>query len=178
MDGRVAVGEAARPHGLKGAVRVKPWLDDLEDYGPIKEVFIEGPDGRRLEVESQHRGGGGLLVWKFKGVDSREEAERLRGAVLMADRDVLPGPEENVYFWEDFEGLEVVDESGALIGRVEDMIGAKGNDVLVLRSPAGEEILLPALREVLLRREGGRWIVRPPRMSDEEPPEGEGKDAL
>ena len=42
MSGKVAVGVALKPHGLKGAVRVEPWLDDLDAYGRIEEVFSQG----------------------------------------------------------------------------------------------------------------------------------------
>ncbi len=171
MSGRVAVGAAVRPHGLNGAVRVTPWLEDLSAYERIRDVVLQEEAERRLEVEFTRRGGKGAIVWKFKGVDSFEAAETLKGAVFLADRAVLRGPEEGVYYWEDFQDLDVADESGRLLGRVADLLGAGGSDVIVVRSAEGKEILLPAVREVILRREEGRLIVRPPRLSEKD--EGE-----
>lgn len=177
MSRLVAVGEGVRPQGVRGALRVRPWLEDAAAYGRIGEVFLQSDPGRKLEVESFHLAGKGSVVWKFRGVDTPEAAGALRGAVFLAARASLPGEAEGVLYWEDFEGAEAVDESGALLGRFEDLFGAGGNDVLVVRAPGGEELLLPALREVLLRREGSRWVVRLPRM--EEPAgEEEGPDAL
>lgn len=178
MSGRVAVGVAVKAQGLMGEVRVRPWMDDLESYGGISEVFLESDPARRLEIESFKKGGKGSVVWKFKGVDSLEAAEALRGAVFLADRALLPGPEAGVYYWEDFEGCEAVDESGRPLGRIVDMFGAGGNDIIVISTPEGGELLLPALREVVLRREEGRWVFRPPEYADG-PDDGEGSpDAL
>jgi 16S rRNA processing protein RimM len=188
MSRLVAVGDGVRPQGVHGALRVRPWLEDAEAYRRIEEVFLQSDPGRKLEVESFHMAGKGSVVWKFRGVDSPEEADALRGAVFLAERALLPGEAEGVLYWEDFEGAEAVDESGALLGRFEDMFGAGGNDVLVVRTPEGRELLLPALREVLLRRVGSRWVVRPPKMDErmdegmdeagETASEEEGPDAL
>ena len=161
MDGHVAVGEAVRPQGVHGAVRVRPWMEEFETYRNIKKVFLKGDPSRRLEIESLKQGGKGSVIWKFKGVDSPEAAERLRGVVFLVDRKDLPGPKEGVFFWEDFEGRDAVDESGRLLGRIVDMFGTKGNDIIVIRSPDGGELLMPALYEVVLRCEGDKWVFRP-----------------
>ena len=168
MSGRVAVGVALRPHGIKGAVRVEPWLDDLAVYERIEEVFARDEPARRFEIAACHRGGKGAVVWKFMGIDTPEDAEALRGVVFLADRKFLDGPDEGVLYFEDFEGCEVIDEKGNPIGRVVDMFGAGGNDVIVIRTPGGEELLVPATREVVLRREGECWIFRPPKFADED----------
>lgn len=175
MSRLVSVGEGVRPQGLRGALRVRPWLEDAEAYRRIGEVFLRSDPGRKLEVESFHLAGKGSIVWKFRGVETPEAAEALRGAVFLAARASLPGEADGVLYWEDFEGAQAVDESGALLGRFEDLFGAGGNDVLVIRTPEERELLIPALREVLLRREGDRWVIRLPRMEDAEE---EGPDAL
>lgn len=167
MDGHVAVGEAVKAQGLKGEVRVRPWMDDIETYGEIAEVFIESDPSRKLEIESFKRGGKGSVVWKFKGIDSPEAADSLRGAVFLAVRESLPGPEEGVYYWEDFENADAVDEVGRPLGRIVDMFGAGGNDIIVIKTPEGEELLLPALKDVVIRREEGRWVFRPPEYLDD-----------
>ncbi len=193
MSGRVAVGDALKPQGLSGALRVRPWMDDIESYRRIREVFLKADPARRLVVETFHTGGKGSVVWKFEGIDSPEAAEELRGSVFLADRDILPGPDEGVYYWEDFEGREAVDESGRALGRIVDMFGRGGNDVIVVSTPEGGELLIPALRDAVLRQEEGRWVLRPPEFSDEaagdagdetgdetgdEAGDGEGRDAL
>ncbi len=167
MNGKIAVGFVLRPHGVRGAVRVEPWLDDPEVYARIEEVFSRAEPGLRFEVASCRRGGKGVIVWKFEGIDTPEAAEALRGTIFLADRKFLDGPEEGVLYFEDFEGLEIIDEEGTPLGRVVDMFGANGNDIIVIRTPEGEELLAPATREVVLRREGERWIFRLPKFDDE-----------
>lgn len=168
MSGRVAVGVALRPHGIKGAVRVEPWLDDAGVYGRIEEVFSQDEPLRRFEVAACHRGGKGAIVWKFTGIDTPEGAEALRGMIFLADRKFLDGPDKGVLYFEDFEGCEIIDEVGSPLGRVVDMFGAGGNDVIVIRAPDGGELLAPATREVVLRREGDRWIFRLPKFDHED----------
>ena len=168
MSEKVAVGVALRPHGLKGAVRVEPWLDAVGAYGRIREVFARDEPAKRFEIEACHQGGKGAVVWKFAGTDTPEDAESLRGIVFLADRKFLDGPEEGVLYFEDFEGCDILDEGGRLLGHVADMFGAGGNDVIVIRAPGGEELLMPATREVVLRREDGRWIFRPPKLDVED----------
>ncbi len=168
MSGRVAVGVAVKAQGLKGEVRVRPWLDDVDDYAEIGEVFLASDPSSGLEIESFKKGGKGSVVWKFKGFDSLEAAEGLRGEVFLADRTLLPGPGEGVYYWEDLEGRDAVDESGRPLGRIVDMFGAGGNDVIVIRSPEGGELLIPAVRKAVIRGEEGRWVFRPPEIADDQ----------
>ncbi len=168
MSAKVAVGVALRPHGLKGAVRVEPWLEDAQAYGRIAEVVSREEPAKRFEVESFRLGGKGVVVWKFKGIGTPEGAEALRGTVFLADRKFLDGSREGVLYFEDFEGCDVLDEEGRLLGRVVDMFGAGGNDVISIRTPEGGELLVPATREAVLRREGGCWIFRPPAFYDED----------
>ena len=168
MSEKVAVGVALRPHGLKGAVRVEPWLDDVEAYGRIAEVVSREEPERRFGIEAFHLGGKGAVVWKFAGIDAPEDAEALRGMVFLADRKFLAGPEEGVFYFEDFEGREIVDETGSLLGHVANMFGAGGNDVIAIRTPQGAEMLVPATREVVLRRDGERWVFRPPEIDAED----------
>ncbi len=178
MQGHVAVGEAVRPQGVRGEVRVRPWMEAFGAYENIKHVLLKDDPSRRLEIESVKQGGKGSVIWKFKGVDSPEAAERLRGVVFLVDRQDLPGPEEGIFFWEDFEGRDAVDESGRLLGRIVDMLGTKGNDLIVIRTPDGGELLVPALFDVVLRREGDNWIFRPPEYDEDESGEGESPDAI
>ncbi len=164
----MAVGIGLKPHGLKGAVRVEPWLDDVDVYGRISEVASKTETCKRFGIEAFHRGGKGAIVWKFVGIDTSEDAESLRGTIFLADRKFLDGPNKGVFYFEDFEGREILDEEGNLLGQVVDMFGAGGNDVLVIRAPGGGELLAPATREVVLRCEDEHWIFRPPKCADED----------
>jgi 16S rRNA processing protein RimM len=87
-------------------------------------------------------------ILKLAGVDSREDAERLRGQILCvaeADAVQLPG---GTYFWHQIVGLRVHSDEGEDLGLVAEIIPTGGNDVYVVRD-GGREILLPAIKDVV-----------------------------
>jgi 16S rRNA processing protein RimM len=98
----------------------------------------------------------------MEGCTDRTAAEALVGSLVRISRDRLPPLPEGEYLWEDLLGLEVLDEGGAPLGRVVEIFPTGSNEVLVVRDGGGEEILLPAIREVgrEVDLEGGRLRVR------------------
>ena len=158
----IEVGVIVKPHGYKGLVKFKPWLDYFEDYSSVESVFLEELDASSFKVISVVPQGKKLQIWKLDGVDSLESAELISGKIVSADRKFLKGEGEGVFYWEDFEGYKVVNEEGTELGVFTDLIGAGGNDVLVLQVPSGEEIMIPAVKEFLLGFDADKWVVRVP----------------
>ncbi|MED5579699.1 MAG: ribosome maturation factor RimM [Nitrospinota bacterium] len=159
---KIEVGVIVKPHGYKGLVKFKPWLDYFEDYSRVESVFLEELDNPSFKVISVVPQGKKLQIWKLDGVDSLESAELISGKIVSADRKFLKGECEGVFYWEDFEGYKVVNEEGTELGVFTDLIGAGGNDVLVLQVPSGEEIMIPAVKEFLLGFDADKWVVRVP----------------
>lgn len=160
---RVKIGRIVRPQGKGGEVRVEPWLSPLKDYLGLREVVAEGSEGQtRLYAVEAGRLMGRAVILKLRGVASIEQAEALRGQFLSAEREDLSPLPEGDYYWEDLEGLEVLDEGGAPLGKVKGAFPTGSNDVLVIQGE--RELLLPALKEVILQvdPEGGRMVVRLP----------------
>jgi 16S rRNA processing protein RimM len=75
----------------------------------------------------------------------------------------------NEYFLYQVIGLEVLAEDGARLGRVTDLIETGANDVLVVTSDDGADVLLPSHPDVVLEMDpgAGRIVVRPPRYYGE-----------
>ncbi|MFQ5895899.1 MAG: ribosome maturation factor RimM [Nitrospinota bacterium] len=164
----VAIGRAVRAQGLRGELRVQPWVEPLSLYRTLARLGADGEEGFGLRVERAHPVGKGMVAIKLEGVDSAEEAGVLVGRVLFAPREDLPSAEEGVYFWEELEGLAVYDEGGEYLGRVVDIYPTGSNEVLVVRGEREWDI--PALRDVVRRvePEAGRMMVRlPPGLGDE-----------
>ena len=147
-DELVVMGRIAAPYGVKGWIKVHPYteyLDSLLDY----PVWRLGKGGawrpyRVVEGRPHNR----FLLAELEGVDDRDAAERLRGMEIAVARDELPEPDEDEYYWDDLIGLEVVNTSGASLGRVKGLLETGAHDVLQV---VGErERLIPFTAPIVL----------------------------
>lgn len=146
----VLIGEISRPHGIKGEVRVRPRTDIPGRFERLvgKEVWVEPEgrpvDGRFLKIQGV-RYHGELVLVKFEGVDSVEEAEKLRGHEIYIHRGMREPLPEGEFYIEDLIGAEVVTEEGEVLGRVERIDKLPANDVMVVG-----DLLLPVIKDVIL----------------------------
>lgn len=151
MDEFVSIGEVTAPHGVRGELRVLPLTDFPERFHDVKRLFLRRPhqqaaEERTVERVRFHKQ---FVIVKFEGVDSRDEAETLRRALLQVPPDeVYPLPEGHYYVFE-IVGLRVFDEDGRDIGVVKDVLFTGANDVYVVEAADGREILLPVVDEVV-----------------------------
>ena len=89
------------------------------------------------------------LSIKFKGINTKEEAEKLKTLYLIISRaDAVKLPEDT-YFIVDLIGLDVFLQDGSYVGKVEDVFSTKSNDVYVVRSEEGKQILIPAIASIV-----------------------------
>ena len=138
-------GEITTTHGVRGEVRIRPWADSAEFLKGFSVFYI---DGKPFPVRSAsvHRQ---ALIASLEGVDSMEAAEALRGKVIMIDREEAR-LEPGAYFLQDIIGLPAVEEeTGKVLGTVEDIMQLPGGDVLVIRGE--REILVPRVPEFIRR---------------------------
>lgn len=123
-------------------------------------------EGRFYEVE-HGRAYRDRLVLKLAGLDDAGAAEQLRGRSVLAAEEDAPALDEGTHHAVRLVGMEVEDESGALLGRVIDVMPTGGVDLLVVAAvgePEGTETLIPLAREIVIEvsAERGRIRVRPP----------------
>ena len=91
---------------------------------------------------------GDQLIFKFAGVDTISDAERLAGAdvaIPIEERAELP---EGEYFQSDLIGCEVFDATGRSLGVVTDFEETGGAPVLEVKTPDGRELLIPFARSI------------------------------
>ncbi len=90
---------------------------------------------------------GKTVVARLQGIETREQAEALRGALISIERSQLQPLPIGEYYWADLIGLEVLDTRGRQLGRVTNLMETGANDVLIVRDEDGKEILIPWLKE-------------------------------
>ena len=133
---RVPIGKVGRPHGIDGAFFVEHPSDDAR-WWKTGATFLAG--GTPVEVVA-HRTSSGRPVIKV-------EPPVERGAILEVERDSLPPTEEDEYYAFQLVGLEVVEETGRLLGTVKAVSPGIANDVLELDTG----VLLPMVEDCISR---------------------------
>ncbi len=155
----VVIGRVKRAHGIKGKLSVEPITDDPQRFKLLKSVFLSKEDGQRISfaVEEAQVSGKGVLL-SLAEMQSREKAEKWRGAYVEIPRaECLPLPEGDHYYFE-LVGLEVITTEGQKIGVLEDFILAPAGDVYVVKQK-DREILIPAIAEVIERIDFERGVM-------------------
>jgi len=156
------IGRVLKPRGLKGQMRCFSHLESDGLGKSLREVCIRTPDGKadfyRLKEISF---GGKFFFLSVEGVDTPEAAEALAGSDVLASVEVLKPLAEDEYYWRDIIGLDVVTETGQLLGQVQEIFPTGSNDVYVCRD-GEKEILLPAISDVIRKIDlnGKRMVVR------------------
>ena len=134
--------------GIKGFVKVNPWVNDVTRFDDLKKVYIKIRKSlKELEIEEVKYHKNQVLL-KFKGVETVEQAEMLRNAILEIDRkDAIP-LEEGEYFIADLLESEVYTDEGEKLGILEDIFNTGSNDIYVVKNELGKSILLPRIKDV------------------------------
>ncbi len=153
-EGYIAVGRVLRPWGLRGDVKVESLTDFPERFAPGSALWV---DGERRTVEGS-RWRGATVYLKLSGVNSPEEAERVRGALLEvpeSERRPLP---EGEFYEDQLLGLTVRTAEGDTLGTVTELLHPGPNSVLVVRGERGE-VLVPFIEDVIRRVDPAHGVI-------------------
>lgn len=160
MEDFFQVGVITSTHGIKGEVKVFPTTDDPRRFKRLKEVILDtGKERLTLEVEGV-KFFKQFVILKFKGLDNINDVEKYRRASLLVARKNAVRLEKDEYFVADLIGLEVRDEDGGKIGRLQDVIETGANDVYDIDLDDGRKLLLPAIRQCVLEVDVESGFIR------------------
>ena len=162
---RICVGAIAGAFGVHGEVRLKSFCAVAEDIATYGELFSE--DGRRRFAVKLTRPVNGGLGARLSGIETKEQADALKGATLWADRAALPSLPDDEFYHADLIGLEVMDTGGASLGRVRAIYDHGAGDILEVYGTSGI-LLIPFTRAAVPTVDlAARRIVADPPGSDE-----------
>ena len=136
----VEAGEIVTTHGVKGEVKVLPWVDSPDILCEFDRCRI---DGREYDMESVRIQKTCNLV-KLKGVDTMEAAQALRGKTVELYREDI---DDEVIFAAELIGVEVFCD-GELLGKITDVLDYPGNSVYVVKGE--HEYMIPAVTQFVL----------------------------
>ncbi len=159
MDDYLRVGVITTTHGIKGEVKVFPTTDDIERFKVLKQVFLDtGKEYIPLEIEGV-KFFKQMAILKFKGIDDINEIEKYRGKDLLVTRENAIKLKEDEYFVYDLIDSEVITEEGVKLGILTEVLKTAANDVYVVRTQEGKEILLPSIKECILNIDAEKKII-------------------
>ena len=136
----IEAGEIVNTHGVRGEVKVLCWLDAPEMLCEFDRCRIAGKDYEMESVRVQKT----CNLVKLSGIDTMEDAQKLRGKVLELYREDIDG---EVIFAAELIGVEVYAE-GENIGTIREVLDYPGNSVYVVRGE--HEYMIPAVRQFVL----------------------------
>lgn len=121
-DDWVPLAEIARPHGVRGEVRLRLFNKASDTLLAQEEVLVRLPDGEEHEVsvDAARRADDAILM-KLYSVDDRDRADELRGALVCVRRRDFPPAEEGEFYAVDVLGAEVLLD-GSRIGTVKEIV--------------------------------------------------------
>jgi 16S rRNA processing protein RimM len=160
----VPLAEVARPHGVRGEVRLRPYNRDSDLLTRLDEVLVRFPDGEEQEVSvDSARAANDAILMKLHGVDDRDRAAELRGSILCARRGDFPDLEPGEFYACDIEGARVVVDEAAgprELGRVRELRTYPATDVLLVdAADGGRAWEIPLVENIVRSVDVGAGIV-------------------
>lgn len=136
----IEAGEIVTTHGVRGEVKVLSWLDSPEMLCEFDRCRISGREYVMDSVRVQKT----CNLVKFRGVDTMEDAQKLRGKTMELYREDIS---DELIFASELVDVEVYAD-GACIGKIKEVLDYPGNSVYVVQG--GREYLIPAVKEFIL----------------------------
>lgn len=140
------VGQIVNTQGLKGDMRVYPLTDYKERFEELDWVYIGDDLNTKYDIEKV-RYKNNLAIIKIKGIDDVNQVEKLKNKYLTIPRENARQLEEGEHFIADLIGLEVYTVDENYVGVIQDIIQTGANDVYLIKSEDGREILIPAVKQ-------------------------------
>ncbi|HET6638382.1 MAG TPA: ribosome maturation factor RimM [Gemmatimonadota bacterium] len=163
----LAVGRIVKAHGIRGEVAVFPLTENEERFEPGSRLFLSstavGHGALRAVTVESARPHQGRWLLTLDWIGDRTHAEQHVGSYLLVPREEAEAARgEGEWFLHSLVGRSVVDEAGASLGAVLEVLETPGAVMLEIGEPGGVRRLLPFVREFVARVEEEGIVVTPP----------------
>lgn len=159
MNDFFRVGVIANTHGIRGEVKVFPTTDDVGRFKQLKKVILDtGKEKKDLEIQSV-KFFKNMAILKFKGIDNINDIEKYKGKDLLVTREDAVELEEDEFYLADVLDAKVVTDEGEDFGVIKDVMETGANDVFVIETKEGKEVLFPVTKECILDIDTDEMLV-------------------
>ena len=163
MSDLVMIGETGRPHGLAGALKIRPVTNVPNRFAGLRRVILESEDGRQTWLTIRRvRTHSSWSIVSFHELTSLEEAMLWTRAKVKIPQETLGILPDGQYYHFDLLGMNVFTESGRCIGAIDEIVPTGSNDVFVV-TQQNVSHLIPSTEEVVRHVDvrGKRMVIRP-----------------
>jgi 16S rRNA processing protein RimM len=141
------VAQVLAPHGIRGELKCRIVTDfPKQRFKRGNTVLLDGAE----RVVQAARIQGQVVLLRLEDITDRTIAEQFRGKDVLIPADQAVKLPKGEFYWHEVIGLEVIDATTRIVlGRVSDILETGANDVYVVKTPGGRELLIPAIKDVV-----------------------------
>lgn len=133
-------GEIVSTHGIHGEIKILPWADSPEFLLKFDKIYLKDKPYAVLSSRVHKT----CVLMQLEGIDTPEEAVKLRGQTVCIDRSGVKLPKGTVFI-ADLLGCRVLDDDGTEIGKIKDVLTMPSSDVYVIEGE--HSYMIPAVKE-------------------------------
>ena len=142
------IAKIINTHGVRGALKLDLWCDGVHILKKISRLYLE--NGKEFEV-SGVKTLGAFAVCSLSGVETVEDAMKLKNKILYAKREDIPLAEGS-HFICDLIGLPVKDAStGEIYGEITEVMQPALQEIYAIKTPSGKTVLMPAVPQFIAK---------------------------
>ncbi|HLR15172.1 MAG TPA: ribosome maturation factor RimM [Bacillota bacterium] len=150
MEKLYDVGKIVNTHGVKGEVRVIRITDFEERFTPGNTLYIVGKKGEPIPVTvKSHRTHKQFDLLTFEKLTSIDRVEKYKDSLLKVAASDLTPLVEGEFYYHEIIGCTVESEEGENIGQITSILSPGANDVWVVETEEGKEVLIPYIKDVV-----------------------------
>lgn len=138
------VGYIAKAHGLYGELRLVLYNPDGDTMDHVERVVLEYGGKQQCRLLTGIRGAAQATLVSIEGIESRNDADAIKGAKVYVFRADLPTLDESEYYLSDLVGADVIGPEGS-VGTVIEVALHPTVECIVIRTAAGKRIEQPLL---------------------------------
>jgi 16S rRNA processing protein RimM len=149
----VVVGKLGRPYGVRGWQVLHSFTEPADNLFAYTPWYIQSsPNGSWMPVtrcdSKPHKE---AYVVQINGIDDRDEAQLLTGALIGVARQSIPEPDQDEYFWHDLIGCQVTNQQGDVLGQVAELMETGAHAILSIKAEdTKRDLLVPFTQEYVL----------------------------
>lgn len=160
MEKYLRVGVIANTHGVRGEVKVYPTTEDIKRFDYLKEAVIDtGKEKINVNVAGV-KYFKNMVILKFEQYDNMDQVIHLKGMDLLVTRENAIPLAEGEHYIVDMIGCKIITDEGNTLGELTDVMQTGANDVYVVKTTDGKEVLLPAIKECVLEKDIENKVIK------------------
>ena len=150
-DDNIVMGRIVGVFGVRGWCKVFSHSRPREQILSYTQWQIGRGENRQIVSLQEGKVHGEAIIVKLDGIDDRDQAAALKGShIWIAPSQLVPLARDE-YYWRQLIGLDVLDQAGALLGKVDGLIETGANDVLLVKSGKQEHLIPFILDQVVMK---------------------------